>query len=117
MSVERRYHQRIERDLGVAIRYRQRTFMARLGNLSMGGIFLQREFLTIPTGTLIELELSLEGRQWQVSGLVVHADSRGIGVMFRVLQPELFMAAKRVDEVTPTPGWAPQQEQPQGLTL
>lgn len=115
MSVERRCHKRIGREFDVIIRYRQRSFVGRTGNLSMGGIFLQSEFLTIPTGTMIELEVGLKGRDWQLAGLVMHADSQGIGVMFRTLQPELFMAAKRGDPAAPMPAHAPRQDQPDGL--
>ncbi|MCU0834875.1 MAG: PilZ domain-containing protein [Chromatiaceae bacterium] len=93
MSVERRYSARYPVDLPVDIRYRKRRFYsARACNLSTDGMYLQVQALTLPTGTLVELELVCEGSGWLVPAVVVHHDASGVGVMFRDPQPELFQA-------------------------
>lgn len=93
MSVERRYSARFPIDLQVQIRYRKRRFYsAHACNLSTDGMYLQVQSLTLPTGTLVELELECEGRNWLVPAVVVHHNGAGVGVMYRDPQPELFRA-------------------------
>ncbi|MCG6985280.1 MAG: PilZ domain-containing protein [Thiocapsa sp.] len=91
MTVELRYCARHPIDLRVHIRYRNRRFFcARARNLSNDGMFLEVQNLTLPTGTLIELELQALGRDWLIPALVVHHRGSGIGVMFRDPQPALY---------------------------
>jgi len=93
MSVERRYSARYPVDVAVDIRYRKRRFYsARASNLSTDGMYLQVQSLTLPTGTLVELELECQGRDWLVPAVVVSHNAGGVGVMFRDPQPELFKA-------------------------
>jgi len=90
MSVERRYCARHPVDIRVHIRYRNRRFYSgRARNLSTDGMYLEVRSLTLPTGTLVELELDAGARDRYVPALVVHRDHGGIGVMFRDPQTEL----------------------------
>ncbi|WP_296927220.1 PilZ domain-containing protein [Thiohalocapsa sp.] len=91
MSTERRYSARHRVELPVYIRYGRRPFLgARARDLSVGGMFLSVQSLTLPVGTPIELELSCLGRDWLIPAVVVHGDNAGIGVMFREPQAALF---------------------------
>ena len=91
MTVERRLSVRHPVEFDVTMRYRQRRFpVARARDLSPDGIYLQTAKLTLPTGTLIEIELDRWGRQWLIPAMVVHGDAQGFGLMFRRPQPELY---------------------------
>ncbi|MES9873592.1 MAG: PilZ domain-containing protein [Candidatus Sedimenticola sp. 6PFRAG7] len=94
MSIERRYHQRIKTDIKVQLNYRGRNFSANTSNITSHGLGLKTGFLTIPSGNLVELELRVGNRKWQVEGLVIHADKHNIGLMFRAPQPELEAAVR-----------------------
>jgi len=75
----------------VQIRYRQRRFScAQALNLSTDGMYLKVQNVTLPTGTLVELELDTQGKSWLIPAVVVHHHGDGIGVMFRDAQPRLF---------------------------
>ncbi|MEJ2691886.1 MAG: PilZ domain-containing protein [Candidatus Thiodiazotropha sp.] len=94
MSVERRYSKRHPMDGDVYIRYRkQRAFPARSVDCSMQGITLKTESLTLLTGALVELEIFLNGRLWEVMGIVCYTQADVIGVMFWQPQPELYASA------------------------
>ncbi len=96
MSVERRYSFRHRIDCAVHIRYRRRRFCrARGRNLCAEGMFLEVQSLTLPTGTLVELELDSEGADWLVPAIVVHHQAGGVGVMFREPRPELLQSLAR----------------------
>lgn len=111
MSVERRYSTRHPLDLQVYIRYRKRRFSCAHGsNLSDQGMFLDVRNLTLPTGTLIELELDCLGKKWLIPAIVIHhkesgrqgsgrqaIQASGIGVMFRSAQPELYHGLRQSD--------------------
>jgi hypothetical protein len=91
MTVERRYSARHPIDLQVYIRYRKRRFIgARACNLSNQGMFLEVRNLTLPHGTLIELELDCLGKDWLIPSIVVHRRGSGIGIMFQEPQPDLY---------------------------
>ncbi|MBK1701651.1 PilZ domain-containing protein [Thiococcus pfennigii] len=91
MSVERRYSKRYAIDLQVQIRYRRRRFShAWARNLSEQGMYLDVRAVTLPTGTLVELELQCLGREWLIPAIVIHHQGGGIGVMFRDPQDELY---------------------------
>jgi hypothetical protein len=91
MITERRYGARHRIELPVYIRYGRRPFLgARARDLSVGGMFLSVQSLTLPIGTPIELELSCLGQDWRIPAVVVHGDNTGIGVMFREPQAALF---------------------------
>ncbi|SDY23277.1 hypothetical protein SAMN05421644_14027 [Allochromatium warmingii] len=102
MSIEHRYTRRHARDLAVQIQYRNRHFRrARGRNVSDQGMYLEVSNLTLPTGTLVVLEVRELERDWRIPAIVVHQDSSGIGVMFRETQPELLHA--NADELIPLP--------------
>jgi hypothetical protein len=93
MSVERRYGCRRPIDLDVQVRYRRRHFsIARGRNLSVDGMYLTIPSVTLPAGTMVELELEAAGKRWLIAAIVVHRHRSGIGVMFREHQPGLFQA-------------------------
>ncbi|NBC49078.1 MAG: PilZ domain-containing protein [Gammaproteobacteria bacterium] len=91
MTGERRYGARHPLDLPVYIRYHKRPFLgATACNLSIGGMFLSVQALTLPNGTPIELELRCAGKRWLLPAIVTYGDNSGIGVMFQEPQPALF---------------------------
>jgi hypothetical protein len=99
MSVERRYCSRHPVDIRVHIRYRNRRFYSgRARNLSSDGMYLEVRSVTLPTGTLVELELDSGETDRLIPALVVHRDRRGIGVMFRDPQTELLRELARARE-------------------
>jgi hypothetical protein len=77
----------------VYIRYRkQQVFPAHAANCSMQGIYLNTRNLTMLTGAMVELEFFYSGRHWMLTGVVNHAQSGGVGIMFWRPQPELYDA-------------------------
>jgi len=91
MISERRRSARHPVDLEITMRYRQRRFpVARACDLSPEGMYVQTANLTLPTGTLLEIELDRWGRQWLIPAMVTHGDAGGVGLMFRTPQPELY---------------------------
>jgi len=78
----------------VTLRYRQRRFPTALArNLSLHGMYVETAKLTLPTGTLVEIELDRWGRQWLIPCVVADGDGRGVELMFQRPQPELFRRA------------------------
>ncbi len=111
MTIEKRHSQRVALHLDAQLLYRGRCCKVVLKNLSIEGIFLNTGDLSIPNGTLVDLEFSLADHRWQISGLVVHQAMKGIGVMFRVSQPELFqMASERTQQAAVLPSVPPDQQ-------
>ncbi|NEV63679.1 PilZ domain-containing protein [Thiorhodococcus minor] len=99
MTIEHRYCARYPTELEVHISYRKRRFISAKGtNLSNHGMFLQVRNLTLPTGTMVDLELHALGRGWLIPAVVVHRGATGIGVMFRELQAELFQGLPQFPE-------------------
>jgi hypothetical protein len=90
MTVDTRHQARIELDCEAHIFYRQRCFRARAANFSCDGMYLRTHALTLPTGTLIEIELPLADQYRRIAGLVVRQGERGIGVLFRTPQQEIY---------------------------
>jgi hypothetical protein len=108
MTVERRYCARCPVNFPVQIRYRKRRFLGgKARDLSADGLYLEVRNLTLPSGTLVELELDLQGKQWLVAAVVVHHHGNGVGVMFRDHQPELFREATQPLSPATTDGWRP----------
>ena len=94
MSIEHRYRTRRASDIEVQIQYRNRRFRSARGrNLSDQGMYLEVSNLTLPTGTLVVLEVRDMDREWRIPAIVVHQDKTGIGVMFRDTHPELPQAS------------------------
>ena len=90
MTAERRYCARHPLSLQVQVLYGKRRFCsARVRSLSVQGMSLTLRKLTLPAGTLVELELDGLGREWLVEAVVVHSEAAEVGVMFREPQPEL----------------------------
>ncbi len=91
MAIEQRYSARQRIELQVHIHYRKRRFYSAKGrNLSEQGMFLEVRNLTLPTGTMIELELTGVGGDSLIAAVVTHQSGSGIGVMFRDPQPEIY---------------------------
>jgi hypothetical protein len=93
MTIERRHSPRIETGIEAQILHRGRCFFTRVTNLSREGLFLQTDALTIPPGMFIDISLNVGSNHWQMSGLVIWSSAKGIGVVFRISQPELYEAA------------------------
>jgi hypothetical protein len=94
MSIEHRYRARRSSDIEVQIQYRNRRFRSAKGrNLSDQGMYLEVSNLTLPTGTMVVLELRDMDQDWRIPAIVVHQDSTGIGVMFRETYPEVLGAS------------------------
>lgn len=101
MHVEKRYSRRYPLTGDVYIRYRdKRSISAKAKNCSLYGIFLETAGLSLLTGTMVELELTLHGKHWKMDGLIVHSTNEGLGLMFLQPQPELFDEVKRLAEMT-----------------
>mgnify|MGYP001824423997 CR=1 FL=1 len=93
MHHERRYCARHRLELPVYIRYRKRRFLgAHARNISVGGMYLAVQSLTLPAGTPVELELNHLGKKELIPAVVIHGTSSGIGVMFLEPQVALFQA-------------------------
>lgn len=93
MSIEHRYRARHPVELEVHILYRRRRFYCAKGRkLSDQGMYLEVRNLTLPAGTMIELEFRALGRDWLIPAIVAHHSARGIGVMFREVQEQLVLS-------------------------
>ena len=94
MTIERRYHPRTPCDFDIQLVYRRRKFSVHAKDVSSHGMGITQDYLTIPPGTLVELEFSLGQDTWLISGLVIHAKHHHMGIMFRIPQPELAMSVR-----------------------
>jgi hypothetical protein len=104
MTIEKRFHQRIdiEADVDIHILHRERHISAKAENITPYGIQLSTGKLSVPTGMLLELSVDIDGFISSVSGLVIWTDQQKIGLMFPQIQPALFTAAEAlVDKNTP----------------
>ena len=101
MTIETRHQQRVRLSFDVPIIYRGRLFQAGARNLSSEGMFLRTGALTLPRGTLIEMEFRLGVQKWLIAGLVVRQSPSGIGIMFRSPQVALFKLASDIAAVQP----------------
>ena len=91
MTRERRYSNRHPVDFDLDIRCRGRRFpSAHARNISREGIHVETHQITLPRGTMVELEIRLWGREWLIPAIVVHGDRHGVGLMFREAQSELY---------------------------
>lgn len=80
--------------LPVYIRYGRRPFLnATARELSVDGMLLSVQALTLPSGTPVELELRCLGVRWLLQASVSQGGSGGIRVLFDEPQPELLAAA------------------------
>lgn len=96
MGIERRNCDRVPVDFEIAVHYRDRQGLpAKAINVSSEGMFL-RSNQRLADGTLVYLVFSLEGMSWHIPALVVHQRDEGVGVMFRVPQPELCEYVRRL---------------------
>jgi hypothetical protein len=98
MNPERRDSARLSVDLRVHIRYRKRRLhSAHVRNLSTHGMLLDIQSVTLPTGTLVELELDNGSKELRIPATVIHHEGSGIEVMFRYPQPELFETLREIN--------------------
>ena len=103
MTAERRGNARHPVEFEVTMRYRQRRFPAAIArNLSSDGVYVETAKLTLPIGTMVEIELDRWGRQWLIPSVVTGGDGRGVELMFQRSQPELFRHATEAPS-TPRP--------------
>ena len=103
MTIEKRHLLRTQENFNAQLVYRGRAFSVTVKNLCDGGVFLETEALQIPQGTLVDLEFYYGGNDWQISGLIVHRNSHGFGVMFKVIQPEIISRQNSVYQNVSTP--------------
>ena len=89
MIIEKRHLKRIQEKFNAQLAYRGRTFSVKASNLSDGGMYLETNTLQIPQGMLVDLEFYHGGNNWRISGLIVHRNSQGFGIMFKNIQPEI----------------------------
>lgn len=102
--LERRYSARHPIDLKVQVIYHGRRFLGAQGrNLSNQGLYLEVRHVTLPIGTLVELELECLGKEWLVEAVVVHRRRTGVGLMFREPQPELYQGLSQQEPTMPPP--------------
>ena len=93
MISERRYSARHPIALPVQIVYGKRRFCgAQAGDLSNQGMYLTLKNLTLPVGTVVELEFACLGREWVIAAVAVYRSGSNVGVMFREPQPALYQA-------------------------
>jgi len=97
MSIEKRYHQRHPCHIAAQLIYHGRSFSVTATDLSAHGMSLKVDYLTIPQGNIVELELVLGGGRWLINGLITHVGERRMGIMFRMRQPELLKALQASD--------------------
>lgn len=103
MLSERRCCERHPIGVQVQIRYGRRRFYGAYGrNLSIAGIWVEVHALTLPVGTLVELEFEVQGQPCLVSARVVHYDATGIGMVFAKPQPGLVADLAGVMDLPPT---------------
>jgi hypothetical protein len=72
-------------------------------------MYLEVQSVTLPTGTLVELEFECQGREWLVPAIVVHHAGNGVGVMFRDPQAGLFKALIQPETAARPPQAAPER--------
>lgn len=96
MTIEKRFHQRIdiEAHVDVLIVHRERQIVAKAENITPYGILLSTDKLSVPTGMLLELSIDIDGYLSTVPGLVIWTEQQKIGLMFPQIQPALFTAAE-----------------------
>lgn len=83
MTIEHCQNDQHSGDLQVQIHYGKRRFChARGRDLSSGGISLDVRHLTLPIGTVIDLEFREPGNNRLIEAIVTHQDHAGIKVSF-----------------------------------
>ncbi|MGE5152663.1 MAG: PilZ domain-containing protein [Bdellovibrio bacteriovorus] len=109
MLADRHHGARHPLGLPVQVLYgRRRVCGARVRSLSIQGMALTLRNLTLPPGTLVELELGGLGRAWLVEAVVVHSAGSEAGLLFRKPQPELYQGLLQA-------GWAGADEAAMGV--
>jgi hypothetical protein len=102
MLPERRCCERHPIGVQVQIRYGRRRFCSAYGrNLSVAGIWVEVHALTLPVGTLVELEFEVQGQPCLVSARVVQSETTGIGMVFAKPQPGLVANLAQVADLPP----------------
>lgn len=97
MSLESRRNYRHPVDIPVHIRYRKRRFFcARARKLSAEGMYLEVQSLTLPVGTLVELEFQYGGEDYRLPAVVTDRGDGGVGVLFSDPQIDLYRDLSRM---------------------
>ncbi len=94
MTVEKRFHQRMNIDIDAHIVYRDRHIIATVKNITPYGILLSADKLSVPNGMLLEISIEVNDRITSMSGLVIWSNQNKIGIMFPHAQFALFTAAE-----------------------
>jgi hypothetical protein len=82
MAMEHRYFERLSIPVQVSIRYKNHTIDHLTAyNCSFGGMFLDAKIIGICCNDIVTLDVSMEGEDFPMQGLVVHVSDDGIGLM------------------------------------
>lgn len=83
-------------NLTVQVLYGRRRFCsASVRSLSVKGMSISLRNLTLPAGTLVELEVDVPGLDWRGQAVVARSVGAEVNVLFREPQPELLKALAR----------------------
>jgi len=96
MTIEKRFHQRMEIDTEVHILHRERHIVATTQNITPYGMLLSTDKLIVPSGMLLEMSIEIDGHPILVPGLVIWAGQQKIGIMFPQTESALFTAAESI---------------------
>lgn len=91
MNIEHRYYTRYPAQFPVDVIYRGRRFHSvRAHDIGVDGMHVMATGITLPIGTLVELEFHRWGQEWRIPAVVAHLSGGSVGFMFREPQPVLF---------------------------
>lgn len=94
MTVEKRFHKRMDIDIDVHILHRERHITATAEDITPYGMLLRTDKLAVPNGMLLEISIELDNCIKTISGLVIWTRQNRIGVMFPQIQSALYTAAE-----------------------
>lgn len=72
-----------------------RAVRCRACNISLEGMLLQTDEISLTVGTRVELRISVEQQVWKIPAVVLHNYGDTMGVMFRHRQPDLYRVVTR----------------------
>jgi hypothetical protein len=94
MTIEKRFHQRINVEIDAHIIHRDRHITATANDITPYGMLLNTNKLSVPNGMLLEISMEVNGHVSTMPGLIIWANQEKIGVMFPQAQFALFTAAE-----------------------
>jgi hypothetical protein len=108
-----RVHQRVRIERMVTLTSHAGTLVGFCRNLSVGGLFLTTYDKFLPTGTPVELTLTLTGPLLRIAGSVRHVkrtgDGMGMGIDFGDANPEIALALYTFLNQQGTDFWEPDE--------